>query len=77
MQSSSSKVSLRPDPADQGDFRTSPLKQEGFQSPLPLKNVLRSSPTVQRGLNGTNIPQVRLTPIITAQSEPQISTYTQ
>ena len=76
MQSSSSKVSLRPDPADQGDFRTSPLKQEGFQSPLPLKNVLRSFPTVQRGLNGTNIPQVSLTPLIPAQAETQISTST-
>lgn len=32
MQSASSKMSLRADPAEQGGFKTSPLNQEGFQS---------------------------------------------
>ena len=36
MQSASSKMSLRADPAEQGGFKTSPLNQEGFQSPLSL-----------------------------------------
>uniref|UniRef100_A0A9L6KDT8 Uncharacterized protein n=4 Tax=Mus musculus TaxID=10090 RepID=A0A9L6KDT8_MOUSE len=74
MQSASSKVSLRPDPADQEDFRTSPLNQEGFQSPLPLKNGLRSSLTVQRERNAITIPKVRLTPLIPAQAETKFST---
>ena len=74
MQSASSKVSLRPDPADQGDFRTSPLNQEGFQSPLPLKNGLRSSLTVQRERNAITIPKVSLTPLIPAQAETKFST---
>uniref|UniRef100_A0A9L6KDQ4 Uncharacterized protein n=1 Tax=Mus musculus TaxID=10090 RepID=A0A9L6KDQ4_MOUSE len=74
MQSASSKVSLRPDPADQGDFRTSPLNQEGFQSPLPLKNGLRSSLTVLRERNAITIPKVSLTPLIPAQAETKFST---
>jgi hypothetical protein len=77
MQSASSKVSLRPYPADQGDFRTSPLNQEDFQSPLPLKNGLRSSLTVQREINANTIPQVSLTPLIPAQAETKkFHTYT-
>lgn len=76
MQSASSKVSLRPDPADQGDFRTSPLNQEGFQSPLPIRNVLTSSISVQREIHAITMSQVSLTPLINAQGKRKMSTPT-
>ncbi|XP_076562412.1 uncharacterized protein LOC143433943 [Arvicanthis niloticus] len=75
-QSASSKVSLRTDPADQGDFRTSPLIQEDFQSPTPLKNGLRSSLTVQRGLNAITSSHVSLTTLTPAHVEKKLPTST-
>ncbi|XP_041910283.1 mucin-12-like [Arvicola amphibius] len=74
-QSVSAEVSLSSASSDQGNFKTSPLNQEGFKCPTP-ENGLRSSLTAQGGPNPITTPQVSLIPLMPTQAETKLSTST-
>ncbi|XP_038168257.2 mucin-17-like [Arvicola amphibius] len=74
-QSIAAEVSLSPASSDQGNFITSPLKQEGFKCPPP-ENGLRSSLTAQGEPSPMTTPQLSLTPLMPTQAETKLSTST-
>lgn len=69
------EVSLSPTSSYQGNFITSPLKQEDFKCPPP-ENELGSSLTAQGEPSPITTPQVSLTPLMPTQAETKLSTST-